>query len=367
MLAPTDLNGELRSMMRRLNVASKESVVRQYDHEVQAGSVIKPLVGKRNDGPSDAAVIRPILDRNEAVVISNGICPKYSDIDTYHMAQNAVDEAVRNAVAVGGDIDYMAGLDNFCWCDPVESEKTPDGRHKLAQLVRASRGLYDITTRYGIPMISGKDSMKNDYMIGNTKISIPPTILFSIMGKIDDSEKTMTMDAKSPGDYIYIVGTTKNELGGSEYFAEKGFVGNAVPKVDIETNLSLYRNIRDAIRAGLIASCHDVSDGGIGTALSEVALAGDLGMEVDLRRAPRGGEVNRDDYLLFSESAGRFIITVKKHRSLDFERALKNLPFERIGAVTDEKKLNVTGLSGTVIIDIPIDDVRREWQKPLSF
>jgi len=173
-----DMGAELQKMLARLNICSKESVVRQYDHEVQGGSVIKPLVGAYNDGPSDAAVIRPLLDSLEGVVVAHGICPRYSDIDTYAMTACAIDEAIRNAVAVGADIDRLAGLDNFCWCDPVPSEKTPDGEYKLAQLVRANQAIYDYTTVFGVPCISGKDSMKNDYQIGRTKISIPPTVLF---------------------------------------------------------------------------------------------------------------------------------------------------------------------------------------------
>ena len=201
-------------MLSRLNICSKESVVRQYDHEVQGGSVVKPLTGVVNDGPSDAAVIRPLLDSFEGIVIANGICPRYSDIDAYHMAAAAIDEAVRNAIAVGTPLDRLAGLDNFCWCDPVRSEKTPDGEYKLAQLVRANQALYDITTAYGVPCISGKDSMKNDYQIGSVRISIPPTLLFSTLGKMEDVRKAVTMDVKKPGDLVYVLGKTFPELGG---------------------------------------------------------------------------------------------------------------------------------------------------------
>ncbi|HUH66591.1 MAG TPA: AIR synthase-related protein, partial [Syntrophales bacterium] len=214
---PSDMGRALKEVLGRLNICSKESVVRQYDHEVQGGSVIKPLSGTSNDGPSDAAVIRPILSSFEGVVVSNGICPRYGDIDTYHMAACAIDEAVRNAVAVGGGLDFLAGLDNFCWCDPVQSEKTPDGEYKLAQLVRANKALYDYTTAYGVPCISGKDSMKNDYHIGDVKISIPPTLLFSTMGRIEDVRKAVTLDAKHPGDLVYVLGETYDELGGSEW------------------------------------------------------------------------------------------------------------------------------------------------------
>jgi phosphoribosylformylglycinamidine synthase len=347
-------------------------VIRQYDHEVQGTSVVKPLVGEEDDGPSDAAVIRPILDSLEGVVVSSGICPKYSDIDTYHMARAAVDEAVRNAVAVGGNVDYMAGLDNFCWCDPVKSDKTPDGEYKLAQLVRANRGLFDITTAYGIPMISGKDSMKNDYMIGDTKISIPPTILFSIMGRIEDITKSVTMDAKSPGDFVYVLGLTRYELGGSEYFAHHGFTGKTVPVVDEQRNLQLYRALYRAMQDGLVESCHDLSDGGLGTALAEIAVAGDLGMEIDLEKVPtdEAEEGRRDDYLLFSESQGRFVVTVKAHKASEFEKALSASALGLVGTVVeseDDNRLVIQGCEGATVVDLSVDELRRAWKRPLMF
>ncbi len=316
--APTDLGTALRRMLSRLNICSKESVVRQYDHEVQGGSVVKPLVGEANDGPSDAAVLRPLLDSYEGIVVANGICPRYSDIDAYDMAACAIDEAVRNAVAVGADPDYLAGLDNFCWCDPVASEKTPDGEYKLAQLVRANQALYDYTTAYGVPCISGKDSMKNDYAIEGTKISIPPTLLFSVIGRIADVRRAVTMDAKRAGDIVYVLGETKNELGGSEWYALHGQVGDNCPRVDGAAAKRLYAALHRAITAGLVASCHDCSDGGLGITLAETAFAGGLGMEVDLRQVPRR-DLDRDDYVLFSETASRFVVTVAPDKREAFE------------------------------------------------
>lgn len=363
---PKNLNDVLMRLLSRLNVASKESVVRQYDHEVQGTSVIKPLVGAKNDGPSDAAVLSPVLGSTEGVVISSGICPKFSDIDTYHMAKISVDEAVRNAVSVGGNIDYMAGLDNFCWCDPVKSDKTPDGEYKLAQLVRANRGLYDITTLYGIPMISGKDSMKNDYMIGDTKISIPPTILFSIIGRIEDVTKCITMDVKNDGDFVYVLGITREEMGGSEYFAEHGFIGSSVPVVDERANLALYRALYGSIQSRLVRSCHDVSDAGLGTALAESAFSGDMGMEIDLKSVPAEG-ITRDDYLLFSESQGRFVVTVEPKDASSFEKAVGGVGFARVGRVTKEKRLVITGLLEKAIVDVEIERLKDAWQRPLMF
>jgi phosphoribosylformylglycinamidine synthase len=356
----------LKEMLGRLNICSKESVVRQYDHEVQGGSTVKPMVGAANDGPSDAAVIRPILDTFEGVVVANGICPRYSDIDTYHMAACAIDEAVRNAVAVGGSLDRLAGIDNFCWCDPVESDKNPDGRYKLAQLVRANRALYDYTTAYGVPCISGKDSMKNDYIIGGTKISIPPTLLFSTMGKIDDVRKAITMDAKRPGDLVYVLGETREELGGSEWFALHGFIGTTVPKVNAQRAKNLYRALSRAIDSGLVASCHDCSDGGLGIAIAEVAFAGGFGMDIALSDVPREG-ITRDDYLLFSESQSRFVVTISPQAKEAFEEIMAGHSYARIGTVTPEGIFRVAGMNGETILEESIGSLKEAWQKPLDF
>jgi phosphoribosylformylglycinamidine synthase len=363
---PDDLNSTLGEILSRLNICSKESVVRQYDHEVQGGSVVKPLVGIENDGPSDAGVIRPLLGSREGVVVSHGICPRYSDIDAYHMMACAIDEGIRNYLSAGGDLDHMAGLDNFCWCDPVQSEKTPDGEYKLAQLVRANQALYHYTVALGIPCISGKDSMKNDYQIGDTKISIPPTVLFSVIGRIRDVSRAVTMDAKFPGDLVYILGRTYDELGGSEYYASRGFIGNTCPKVNAERAKKLYRALSRAIEGGLVQSCHDCSDGGLGVALAETAFAGSLGMEIDLRRVPRY-KVDRNDHLLFSESQSRFVVTVSREKRKKFESILKGNVFFQVGEVKGDQRLTVVGFDGKRVIDAHISDLKEIWQKPLRF
>jgi phosphoribosylformylglycinamidine synthase len=339
--------------------------VRQYDHEVQGGSVVKPLCGAFDDGPSDAAVVRPVLDSMRGVVVSHGICPRYSDIDTYHMMACAIDEALRNFICSGGSLEGAAGLDNFCWCDPVASEKNPDGEYKLAQLVRANIALYDYTTAYSIPCISGKDSMKNDYVIADHKISIPPTVLFSIIGRIEDVSKAQTMDAKQAGDIVYVLGETSDELGGSEYFAMNNAVGKKVPKVDADKALMLYAALEGAIKKGLLRSCHDCSDGGLGVALAETSFAGGLGMEVDLAKVPYQGQ-KRDDCLLFSESQSRFVVTVSPAQGAEFENCLKGNVFASIGKVTDEKRFILKGLSGKVAVDDDISEIKESWQKTLK-
>jgi len=363
---PKDLISTLKEMLSRLNICSKESMIRQYDHEVQGGSVIKPLVGRFNDGPSDAGVWRPILNSFEGIVVSNGICPRYSDIDTYHMVACAMDEAIRNNVAVGGNPDRIAGLDNFCWPDPVQSEKTPDGEYKLAQLVRANQALYDYCKAFGVPLISGKDSMKNDTLIGGTKISIPPTVLISALGKMDDVRKAITMDAKRAGDLVYILGKTLEELGGSEYYASKSFIGNRVPRVDAEKARSLYRKLYEAIQRGLIRSCHDCSDGGLGVALAETAFAGGLGMEINLKNVPYSG-LNRNDLLLFSESQSRFVVTLDPSKKKAFEALLGDAIYGETGVVSDDEIFRIIGLHGKTIIEANIYDLKEAWQKPLRF
>lgn len=363
---PEDLTPYLKQVLARYNVCSKESVIRQYDHEVQGGSVIKPLVGAFNDGPSDAAVLRPLLNSWEGIVVSSGICPRYSDIDTYHMMACAIDEAIRNNLAVGGNLNHMAGLDNFCWCDPVKSEKTPDGQYKLAQLVRANMALYDYTTIFGVPCISGKDSMKNDYLIGETKISIPPTVLFSVVSVLPDVRRCVTMDAKSPGDLVYVLGETYNEMGGSEYYALRGYIGNGVPKVNAQKARALYQALSQAIQQGLVASCHDCSDGGLGVALAETAFGGALGMEVDLGKVPSPYKW-RNDTLLFSESASRFVVTIHPEQKKRFEECLAGNVFAEIGIVAGHDYLNITGLNGQKIVAANIFELKESWQKPLRW
>ena len=364
--ADPDLGAELHALLGRLNICSKEYVVRQYDHEVQAGSVVKPLTGAENDGPSDAAVIRPLLDSFEGLVIAHGICPRYSDIDTYHMTACAMDEAIRNAVAVGASLERMAGLDNFCWCDPILSEKTPDGPYKLAQLVRANQALAAYAVAFGVPCISGKDSMKNDYMVGNVKISIPPTLLFSVVAKIDDVRQAVTMDAKKSGDFVYLLGRTYPEMGASEYAARHGGIGNLVPKVDAAAALRRYQALHLAIKAGLVASAHDLSDGGLGVAAAETAFAGNLGLDLDLGLTDCEG-VERDDFLLFSESASRLLVTVAPADADAFEQQMAGTSCSRIGVVTTEPVLRISGLKGTTIMVERLEDLKQSWQQTLAF
>ncbi len=361
---PDDHNTMLARLLARLNICSKEYVIRQYDHEVQGGSVIKPLVGVSCDGPSDAAVIRPLLDSAQGVVVSNGIIPRYSDIDTYHMTACALDEALRNYICVGGDPEHWACLDNFCWCDPVTSEKNPDGAYKLAQLVRANKALYFYTKAYNCPLISGKDSMKNDYVGPDTKISIPPTILVSVIGRMDDVTKAVSMDIKKPGSHLYLLGITKKELGASEYFAEHGIVGSSIPKVDADTAMMRYQKLHTAIMDSRVKAAHDMSDGGLAVSLAEMAFAGGCGIRIELGAVQTEGSL-LDTEILYSESPSRIVIEVSKEHAADIERLFGG-DARRIGETTTDKNMVVFGQDATILIDQDLDTLMKAWKEPLD-
>ena len=362
---PADQEGLLQSMLGRLNICSKEYVVRQYDHEVQGKSVVKPMVGVHADGPSDAGVIRPEYGSDKGLVVSHGICPQFSDYDTYWMMANAIDEAVRNAVAVGGDVNFMAGVDNFCWCDPVQSESTPDGHYKLAQLVRANQALAHYCLGFGVPCVSGKDSMKNDYKGGGRKISIPPTVLFSVIGVIPDVNKCLTSDFKKPGDLIYVLGLTKPELGGSEVAAELGFTDANVPQVDLLSAKARYEAVFAATQQGLITACHDCSDGGLGVALAEMCIGGRLGAEVDLSRVPTCGDLNLTG-VLYSESASRLLVSVDAADQAAFEKLFAGQVFGCLGKVSDSAKLIAT-FADKKMLDSDVEGLTRAFKSTLAW
>ncbi|MBT3226780.1 MAG: phosphoribosylformylglycinamidine synthase [Deltaproteobacteria bacterium] len=361
---PQDYAKILHTLLSRPNVCSKESVIRQYDHEVQGGSVIKPLVGVENDGPADAGVIRPVLNSMEGIAIANGICPKYSNLDTYQMVACAIDEAIRNIIAIGGSLEQMAGLDNFCWPDPVQSAHTPDGTYKLAQLVRACKALYDYCLGFGVPCISGKDSMKNDANLDGQKISILPTLLFSTIGKIADVRKCLTSDLKAAGDLVYLVGETFDECGGSEYYQELNIKGGLGPRVDLKTAKNRYEKISTATKQGLICSNHDCSDAGFAAAAVEKAIGGKLGLDLDLAPANINHSLKKDRFL-FSESQSRFVLTIHPDNQQNFENLMQDTACYLIGIVTLDPTIKIAFGDETVICE-SVSDLETSWKKTLS-
>ena len=360
-----DVGKDIRSMLARLNICSGEFKARQYDHEVKGLSVLKPYTGKMRDVQADATVFMAEPLGREGIVLSSGILPRYSDIDTYHMMASIIDLAVRRAVAAGADPDHIAGLDNFCWPDPVQSEKTPDGEYKMAQLVRANEALYDYTKAFLVPCISGKDSMKNDSTRGGRKISIPPTVLFSTIAKIDDIAHAVSIDAKFAGDDVYVIGLTKKELGGSEYFSMIAAAhGNSVPKVDAAKASALYHALAKVIKADLASSIVTPALGGLAVAFARSAMGGRLGFDIDLDKIPAEDGLN-DAELLFSESNSRFVLTCRPEKSAEVEKLLAGFDFAKAGVTTAEPELKLRRGAKTVVT-VDMDSLVSSYKKTLA-
>lgn len=364
---PTDYNRLLLNMLSGTNIASKEWIARQYDHEVQGTSVIKPLVGADQDMNSDASVIRPILNSQKGLAFAQSLLPFYSAIDAYHMTSCSIDEAVRRVVAVGADPEHIGGVDNFCWPNiRFDAESNPDGKFKAAQLVRSCMALKDICLAYGIPLLSGKDSMYVDgHLTGrygeSHKVSALETLQFSTIARIENIEKCVTMDVKVPGDLVYVLGTTRNELGAGEYYDHLGYIGRNVPQVHPQESLELYRAVHRVIDDELAASVHGVFRGGLGVHLAMIAMGGSLGVEVALQNVPTEGLL-RDDVILFSETPGRFIITIDPKKKDAFERYFEGLSIANIGVVTEKAELVIKS-AGKSILSVPVSELKTAWKQ----
>jgi phosphoribosylformylglycinamidine synthase len=358
--AGASLAAWLEAVLADPNVASKEPVVRRYDHEVQGRTVGKPFVGPALDGPADAAVLRPLPFGRRGLAIGCGINPRYGLIDPYAMALNAVDEALRNVVAVGADPDRTALLDNFCWGNP----NLPD---RLGGLVRAAQGCYAAAVGFRAPFISGKDSLNNEHRTpdGATR-PIPGTLLVSALGIVPDLGRTVSMELKRAGDLVYLVGLTDDELGGSVYLKLQGRLGDRAPQVRPRRARRTLRALHRAIRAGLVRACHDLSEGGLGVAAAEMAFAGRLGLALDLRAVPTARPIEAADVLLFSESPSRFLVEVAPADAAAFERALAGCVVGRVGEVLAEPVLRALGRDGALALEADLERLRRAWQRPLG-
>jgi phosphoribosylformylglycinamidine synthase len=354
-------NDELLKMLSSYNVASKEWVIRQYDHEVQGGSVIKPLVGIENDGPGDAAVVRPKFNSDRGIAISCGMNPMYGDIDPYWMALAGIEEAIRNIICVGGKCDRIAILDNFCWGDCTKPET-------FGPLVRAAQACRDGAMAYSVSFISGKDSLNNEFRCEDgSRISIPSTLLISAISIVDDVNKCITMDVKKAGNFIFIVGETKNELGGSHYYKLHNEIGANVPTLDLEKGPKTAAAICKAIKEELIVSCHDCSEGGLAVTLAEMAFAGGMGIEADLRALPKTPDCVTTGTQLFSESNSRYVVEVEPDKFDTFAKLMLNLPFGQIGKVVDEPKLTICAADGSEVINTEVKVLKEAWQKTFNW
>ncbi|UCD96242.1 MAG: phosphoribosylformylglycinamidine synthase subunit PurL [Candidatus Bathyarchaeota archaeon] len=342
-----DLEKSLVRLLASSDIASREAVVRTYDHEVQGHTVLKPLHGEFG-GPNDAAVIKPLDESWRGLVISCGMNPQYGKVATYRMATSAVDEAIRNNTAVGGR--RIALLDNFTWGNPEK----PD---RLGSLVQACKGCYDSAKNFMTPFISGKDSLYNESPLG----PITPTLLITAIGIIPDIRNAISLDLKVPGNPVYIVGQTFRELGGSQYFRLKGIRGGSVPEVRFPQAKDIMDTIVEAIDRRLVVACHDISEGGLAVAAAEMAFSGRGGLSLDLKDVPREKTVNRNDLLLFSESNSRLLVEVPEKHAKEFESIVTDVPHASIGRVLKDDNFLVKGLQGRPLVTADTRELLARW------
>src|SRR5262249_6870439 len=324
----------------------------------QARTVIKPLVGARDDGPGDAAVVLPVRGSQRGLAVACGINPRYARLDPYAMAGCVIDEAVRNCVAVGADPERIALLDNFCWGNTERPET-------LGSLVRAAQGCHDLAIAYGTPFISGKDSLNNEFAHEGRHIVIPPTLLISALGQVPDVRRCVTMDLKEPGNVLLLLGQTKAELGGSHHHLVTGEAGEVVPRPDLESAPGLVRAVFQVVERGLVRSWRDRSEGGLAVAAAEMAFAGGVG--ADLTPAEGKWPIPEDEVFLFSESCTRFILEVKPENLEEVLRGLGKLPVTRLGQTCKEPRLRIAGSGGEWVVWAPLADMKEAWQKPLRW
>lgn len=349
---PVNLEEVILRLLSTPNIASKETAVRSYDHEVKGNTAIKPLQG-RYAGPNDAAVIKPLDDSRKGLVVSCGMNPDYGRISSYWMAASSIDEAIRNNTAVGGR--RIALLDNFTWGNPEKSDR-------LGSLVQACEACYTIAKGFETPFISGKDSLYNESPMG----AITPTLLITAIGVIPDVQRAVTADFKKPCNLIYLTGQTLPELGGSAYYKLMGFLGKTVPRVDARRAKKIMDSIVDAIDSGWVKTCHDISDGGLAVAAAEMAFSGGYGADIWLKNVPRSRNLTRDDFILFSESNSRFLVEVDKGHERDFEDLMQENPCALIGEIKKEPRFSVHSSNGKQLVETDLLKLRKAWKTTLG-
>lgn len=367
-ISTNDYNLIMNQLLGSLNISSRENIIRKYDHEVKGKSIIKPLMGSKGLSPQDAAVIQINHDSLEGLAVSNGIMPKFGDIDAYEMSCGAFDEAVRQIIAIGGKLPntqtndgiFWTVNDNFCVPDSYyHSEKNPDGKEKLAKLVQMCDALYDMTTFFDIPMTSGKDSMKNDFKAEGVKISVPPTILYSMVSKLDDVRNVVTSSFKKEDDLVYQIGTTYDELGGSEFYKLFNQMGANVPKVRKENAKKLYLQMMQAHEYGLLQSAHDLSDGGLAVALAECVIGTDFGVTISLDTLGDLADIAK----LFSESHSRFVVSIRPNDKEKLEQIFGANAYY-LGKVQQECSFKIISKSIN-LIELKVSEMEQTWRSGL--
>lgn len=352
-------NNSILQILSRLNIAGYEFISSQYDNIVQGNAVLGPLQG-RGRVNADTSVIRPVLSSQKGVILSQALYPTYTEIDPYNMAASSIDTAIRNTVAAGADPDYLSLLDNFCWCSSNDPER-------LWQLKESARACFDYAIAYGTPFISGKDSMFNDFKgfdenDNPVHLSILPTLLISAFGVIPDINKVVSLDAKLPGDLVYILGETYDELSGSEYYIMQGRAGSGkIPSVNASKNYILYKSFYKIVQQDLVASAISINRGGLAVALSKKAIGANLGITININEIPCS--LTDEETILFSESQGRILATVAPENKALFEKNLKGVPFAKIGVVTKEREVIVNDFKNKALINLNLDKITNTYRE----
>ncbi len=354
---PDHLVDDLRTLLSDLNVASKQWIIRQYDHEVQGRSVVKPLVGPDGNGPSDAAVIRPVAGSDRGLAIANGLAVGWSK-DPYMMALAGIDECVRNLVCVGADPARIAILDNFCWPSCDESET-------MGSLVHAAWGCYDASKAYRTPFISGKDSLHNQFTTEDGRtIRIPATLLISGFSLVQDVTSCVTMDAKRAGHCLIIVGQTTTQMGGSRALARwpDAWADTSIPEVDLKQGPATAHAVSTLITSGVVHAAHDCSDGGLLVAAAEMAFAGDIGLRLDVSDLPIEGTPSLHERL-FAENPSRYLLEVAQEDLDRVQTHLGDLPWAVIGNFDETTALSLSDIS----FNVELKELRSAWLAPLEW
>lgn len=348
---PSDWVGTVKRVLSHGNVCSKEPIVRQYDHGVQGTNALPPFGGEKLDGPNDAVVITPILGKPYGMVLSHGMNPILNRIDPYEGSKWAVAEAMANYVAVGGNPDESVWVNNYIWPFP--------DKESMGSLDRSVDAVVDSMNALQRPVVSGKDSLSSTYRGKDGQvIKIPPVLCMSVFGRIPDVEQTVTSDIKGAGSRLYLVGALDSGMAGSTYYDISGLVGNEVPKIDLTALPHVLRGVHQAIKSGEVLACHDVSEGGVIGAVSEMAFGGDCGVEVTLEEG-----IQRPDMLLFNETAGMFVVEIKDDETA--ERLFVDLPHMALGTTSPIKEVTVT-VGKNNLFTASTDDLKQAWQEPLK-
>ncbi len=357
-LDDSDLAGDLKQLFGDFAIVSREPIIREYDHEVQGNTVLKPLAGATADAPQDASVI-DIDGSDKLMSLALAILPEWGKTDPYAMGTGTVDETVRQLVLAGTNPDKIALLDNFCMGNP----ECPT---ELGRIVECAKGIREAALAYGAPYVSGKDSFYNYFETEDGPVNIPVTFLCSGFGVVEDASHVRGSSLRRSDSVLFLVGNTEDEMGGSVYARVKGVKDCKVPQTDCAASFAIYKQYYDkALTQGLVLSAHDLSEGGLAVAAAEMAFSGKGGITLNLDALPTVGGWKNNAVPCFGESTGRFLVEVDPDMADEFAAAMAGTPCARIGSATTDGKLTITA-GGATVLQAEIAELKNIWKNGLT-